>query len=274
MVASQAFVKTFGTLRPRKTLIGLRICSELHQKPDKGMERMIRKILSTVAVLCSLAVPTGAQDAGPVVIELFTSQGCSSCPPADALLLDHASRDDVITLALHVDYWDYIGWADTFARPEYTARQRAYARASDRRMIYTPQMILNGETSVVGSDPAELERALQTHQARAARVNMDIERDGDVLHISAQNISYDPSEGELLVQLLRYSAEERVEIRRGENAGKTMPYSSVVRDLTAVTRWDASSELSVEAEISGDLPIVVLIQKENHGSVLAAARLR
>ncbi len=267
-------MKTFGTLRPRKTLIGLRIRSELHQKPDKGMERMIRKILNTVAVLFSLAAPAGAQESGPLVIELFTSQGCSSCPPADALLLDHASRDDVITLALHVDYWDYIGWADTFARPEYTARQRAYARASDRRMIYTPQMILNGETSVVGSDPAELERALQTHQARAARVNMDIERDGDVLHISAQNISYDPSEGEFLVQLIRYSAEERVEIRRGENAGKTMPYSSVVTGFEAVGRWDAASDLALETDVTGDLPIVVLIQQEDHGAVFAAARLR
>jgi len=235
---------------------------------------MIRQILGTAAAIFSLMAPAHAQESGPVVIELFTSQGCSSCPPADALLLDHAGRDDVITLALHVDYWDYIGWADTFARPEHTARQRAYARAADKRMIYTPQMILNGETHIVGSHPGELELAIMNHKARDARVGVEIARQGDVLQINAENLSYDPSEGELLVQIMRYTPEERVEIRRGENAGKNMPYSSVVTSMEAVERWDATSDLSVEAEVSGDLPVVVLVQQENHGSVLAAARLR
>jgi len=235
---------------------------------------MIRRLLGAAATLFFLAGPLAAQDGSPVVIELFTSQGCSSCPPADAILLDHAEREDVITLALHVDYWDYIGWADTFARPEHTERQRAYARAADKRMIYTPQMILNGETHIVGNHPGELELGIRNHQVRAPRVSLDVARHENRVQIAAQNLDYDPSEGELIVQLVRYAAEERVEIRRGENAGKTMPYSSIVTDWRAIGQWDGSADLELETEVSGDAPLVVLIQKEHHGPVLAAARLR
>src|SRR6056297_1329329 len=95
------------------------------------------------AALASFTAPALADD--PVVVELFTSQGCSSCPPADAMLGELAERDDVIPLALHVDYWDYIGWADIFADPAYTRRQKGYAHATGQRMVYTPQMVIDGQ---------------------------------------------------------------------------------------------------------------------------------
>jgi hypothetical protein len=104
------------------------------------------------ACLIILSAPSLAQDR-PVLVELFTSQGCSSCPPADALLHKLARRDDVVALALHVDYWDYIGWKDTFAKAAHSARQRAYAREAGRRMVYTPQMIINGADHVVIGRP-------------------------------------------------------------------------------------------------------------------------
>ena len=133
---------------------------------------MIKQILNATALaVFSFATPSVAQDSNPVVIELYTSQGCSSCPPADALLKEYADRDDVITLALHVDYWDYIGWADTLARPEHADRQRGYAAAAHKRTIYTPQMVLNGEDHVVGSHPDELAAGIQRHQARAKQVS-------------------------------------------------------------------------------------------------------
>ena len=97
-----------------------------------------------------LSDPAIAQDQ-PVVVELFTSQGCSSCPPADALLHELAARDDVVALAMHVDYWDYIGWKDVFGNPAHSARQRAYAKAGNRRMVYTPQMIVNGENRLLAT---------------------------------------------------------------------------------------------------------------------------
>src|SRR5918996_4983900 len=110
-------------------------------------------LLPFLAALVLLAAPPLARaQTNPVVVELFTSQGCSSCPPADALLAELAGKDGVIALALHVDYWDYLGWADSFASPAFTARQRAYAKKAHSRTIYTPQMIVQGEDRLVGSD--------------------------------------------------------------------------------------------------------------------------
>ena len=112
--------------------------------------------LAALLVAASLAPAAVAQQAGPVVLELYTSQGCSSCPPADALFAHLAQRDDVIALALHVDYWDYLGWKDAFARPRHTARQKAYAKAARSRTIFTPEMIVQGEDRVKGHDAAAI----------------------------------------------------------------------------------------------------------------------
>src|SRR5690349_11098694 len=103
-------------------------------------------------VLIGLAQPSAASPAPKAVVELFTSQGCSSCPPADAFFLELSRRSDVISLSLPVDYWDYLGWKDTLAQPAFTARQRAYASARNDKQVYTPQAIVNGAKAVVGSD--------------------------------------------------------------------------------------------------------------------------
>ena len=114
------------------------------------------RILMWMAVLVFAATAGSAQDKPVVVVELFTSQGCSSCPPADALLDRLSSRNNVLALSLHVDYWDYIGWKDKFASPAHTARQQAYARAAGRRSVYTPQMIINGLDDVAGTAPMDV----------------------------------------------------------------------------------------------------------------------
>ena len=106
-----------------------------------------------------------AAESRPVVVELFTSQGCSSCPPADAFLHELSQRDDVIALALHVDYWDYIGWKDIFAQPAFTKRQKAYAKAGGRRSVYTPQMIIGGQDHVVGTHEENASALIQQHAA-------------------------------------------------------------------------------------------------------------
>lgn len=227
--------------------------------------------IALTAALLGFSPVAQAQDA-PVVVELFTSQGCSSCPPADAMLLELAKREDVIALALHVDYWDYIGWKDPFADPAHTARQRAYAVRNDRRSIYTPEMIVGGLTDVVGAKPMELSKAIAQHAEQPDPVTLDLHREGDTLHIRAQVAG--KVDGPMAVHLLRYTPLKSSKIKRGENAGKTLDYANIVEGWKVIEEWDGTAPLSLTAPISGDKPAVVIIQQGKVGPILAAARLR
>lgn len=230
---------------------------------------MIKKLIGTIVAVWMLFAGV-AMAQNPVVVELYTSQGCSSCPPADALLQEYAERDDVIALALHVDYWDYIGWDDTFAQAQFTERQRAYARAAGKRMVYTPQMIIGGKTHIAGFEPAAVEQAVQAQSEQPGRVELSIERTGSRVRISASANHAEP----MIVQILRYVPLAEVSIRRGENAGRNMQYSHIVTSLEELRRWNGRSALNFTAPAPGNAPVVVLIQHVGHGPVLAAARLR
>ncbi|MEL6205360.1 MAG: DUF1223 domain-containing protein [Pseudomonadota bacterium] len=215
--------------------------------------------------------PLAADDHGPVVVELFTSQGCSSCPPADALLHDLALRDDVLPLALHVDYWDYIGWKDVFARPEHTVRQKAYARAAGERMIYTPQIIIAGLDHIVGAKAMAVMNAIDARAALATSVGVELHRNGSTLVVSV----LPPAQQEpLTVQLVRYRPKATVDILRGENAGRTISYSNIVTAWDDVAEWDGAEPLTMEVAVDGEDPIVVLVQRPGHGAILGAAAAR
>lgn len=223
-----------------------------------------------VSVMLASAGLSQAADR-PVVVELYTSQGCSSCPPADALLHELADRDDVIALALHVDYWDYIGWKDSFGARAHADRQRAYARAAGKRMIYTPQMIVGGRDHVVGTKPMELARQIERHHDIPAAVPVVLERRGNKLRVSAPGGMVS---GDLMVQLVRYLPRATVDIRRGENAGRTLTYANIVTELSVIGTWNGKQPLSLETRLKDDGPVVVLIQSKRHGPILGAARLR
>ena len=231
----------------------------------------MRKLVTLLAARLMLASQATAQD-DPVVVELFTSQGCSSCPPADAFLHELADRDDVIALAMHVDYWDYIGWKDSFASPENTKRQRAYAQAGERRMIYTPQMIIHGQEHVVGNRPRDVVELINMHKEKTSSVDVTLTRTGDVVSITAQ--ADQPLESDLVVQLIRYRPKSTVDIRRGENAGRTLSYANVVTEMTVLGAWNTRQPLAIEAEAKGDAPVVVLMQHVGYGPVRAVARLK
>ena len=145
---------------------------------------------ATVMTFWMLAGSALWAQTSPVVVELFTSQGCSSCPPADAMLHKLAERDDVIALALHVDYWDYIGWKDEFAVPAYTKRQRGYARTNGRRMIYTPQMVINGQDDVIGAKPMDVSDLIQKHHEVADKVALEIEIRFGGKHLADDTVAY------------------------------------------------------------------------------------
>ncbi|MCE8009569.1 DUF1223 domain-containing protein [Aestuariivita sp.] len=218
-----------------------------------------------------VAAPSSAQT-NPVVVELFTSQGCSSCPPADKLMHDLAARDDVIALALHVDYWDYIGWKDQFASPAHTERQKAYAVAGQRRSVYTPQMIINGTDSVIGARAMELAKLISDHAALPAQAHLAVQRAGDELIIRARMVAEAPH-NMMVVQVLRYTPERSINITRGENAGHYMRYANVVHEMTIVADWDGKNPLELSMPVTGTDPVAVLVQNENHGAIVAAVRI-
>ncbi len=232
--------------------------------------RIMRTLKSFVAAAMMLASPVAAGEQ-PVVVELFTSQGCSSCPPADAFLHDLAARDDVLALALHVDYWDYIGWKDIFANPAYSQRQREYARAGGRRMVYTPQLVINGEDHVVGNRPMDVTDVIARHLSGEDTVVLTAARTDDNVSISAEALI--AIDRPLIVQLVRYRPESTVEIKRGENAGRTLSYANVVTELTKIGEWNPAQPLSIDVPVSGDLPAVVLIQHYEHGPMEAAVKV-
>ena len=231
----------------------------------------MRRIIGLIAgawVACAGWAQAGDS---PVVVALFTSQGCSSCPPADRLLADMAGRDDIIPLALHIDYWDYIGWKDQFAQPGFTARQKGYAKAGKRRSVYTPQMVINGQHDVVGNRAMDVTDLIRKHAAAPSSVDLTIRREGNTLRIEAvATARVDASD----IHVVRYKPSEQVAIKRGENAGKTLTYSHIVSDWTVLGQWDGNGRYSGSAQLTGAEPVVVLVQARRHGPILAAARLR
>lgn len=231
----------------------------------------MRKVFISLVWVITMALGgvASAQE-NPVVVELYTSQGCSSCPPADEMLRDLAGRDGVIALALHVDYWDYIGWADSFADPAYTARQQRYGVAAGLRMIYTPQFIIGGQDRVVGARAMDVADAIRTQAARPSGVTLQISRNGDLLQIAGQARERAP----MVVQVVRYTPQESVNIERGENAGHRFVYANIVNDWRAVGEWDGGEPLDMQANVAGTAPIVVIVQERGPGRILAAAELR
>lgn len=228
------------------------------------------------AAALALAAPGFAQGTGdalprqPVVVELFTSQGCASCPPADEFLAELALHEEVIPLALHVDYWDYIGWEDSFAQAAFTERQKSYARAAKSRMIYTPQMIVGGLDRVEGHTPDAVVKLIGKHLAVDRPVRLTVERQGDQVVIRA--VAEPPLSQAVEVQLVRYQPEAVVEIERGENAGKTVTYHNIVTEWTMLAEWPGVAPLELMAPAPGEQPVVVILQEPGPAAVLAAAR--
>ena len=230
----------------------------------------MRRIMWVLSVMGFFAAGTAAAQESPVVVELYTSQGCSSCPPADALMQELAKRDNVIALALHVDYWDYIGWADSFANPAYSQRQHAYARAAHATTVYTPQMVINGQDHVVGSRPMQVMDLIQAHRARGLPVKITLTRAGEHVSISATP----GPQGDYVVQLVRFRPEETVSIGSGENAGRAVTYANIVTGWDVVTRWDGADALALDVEAEGPDPLAVIIQPDGNGPIIGAAQLR
>ncbi|MEM7295584.1 MAG: DUF1223 domain-containing protein [Pseudomonadota bacterium] len=209
--------------------------------------------------------------AGPVVVELYTSQGCSSCPPADALLHELKQSEDVLPLAFHVDYWDYIGWVDHFADPAHTERQKGYARAAGERMIYTPQMIIGGVTHVIGNRHGEVAPAVAAAKDAPEPVRVSALRRGNSVEIAVEPVAR--LSGPVIVQWVEYNPAQTVDIRRGENAGRSLTYHNVVTRFEILARWNGSGTYRGRVNVDGSSPGAVIVQYARHGAVLGATRV-
>lgn len=171
----------------------------------------------------------------PVLLELFTSQGCSSCPPADAVLRELSGRSDVLALGFHVDYWDYLGWVDPFASPVFTARQHGYARQRGFQ-VYTPQLVIDGQSAMVGSRRGQAEDEIVSAARRKQGVPASISRDGGMVKLSVGKAVGDVAAlGD--VWLISFDRELATTIRSGENGGKRIVYPNVVRSIRKLGDW-------------------------------------
>lgn len=226
-----------------------------------------------VSAACGFWLAAAAQvQAEPVVVvELYTSQGCVSCPPADEFVAMLAANPQVLPLALHVDYWDYIGWADKFAQGKFTDRQRAYAKAIGSRTIYTPQLIIGGTDRIEGFSPDETADRLRKHLKAVSPVRLTVTREGDKLVIRAE--ADPPLTEPVRVQLVRYRPAETVTIERGENAGKTITYTNIVTSWERLEDWSGREPLEVFAPYAGNEPGAVIVQQDGPAAILAAARI-
>jgi len=230
----------------------------------KGM----RSPLAIAALLLATAPAQAADPVRPTVVELYQSQGCSSCPPANALVNALAGRADILALSFAVTYWDRLGWKDIFGKPEFTARQWDYARAGRRGNVATPQMIVNGNAVVTGSNRAALIAALR---------KADRGLTGPVISIGRgmASIGAGTASRPAMVWLVRYDPRTiNVPIGRGENGGRTLPHRNIVRSLTQIGTWRGQpARFSLPASSDARLAAAILIQDGKGGRILAARRI-
>ncbi len=218
------------------------------------------------ATVRAQAKPRGtmiASASNPIVVELYQSQGCSSCPPANAAVNAVADQPGVIALSFAVTYWDRLGWKDIFADKAYTQRQYDYAHALGNANVATPQIIINGKRAITGIRQGELAKSIATSEPISK---------GPTIEIAKDRVTIGKGSGVANVWLIRYDPRtQNVAIRSGENTGHTLPHKNIVRSLTKIGEWNGASEsLKLPAASSGQLKSAVLVQRADTGGIIAA----
>lgn len=236
---------------------------------------LVSRILAPIFAATLLAAGNSSLAAPKrqVVLELFTSQGCSSCPPADALLARLAERKDVLALSLPITYWDMLGWKDTLASEANTRRQKAYAQAMGRGGIYTPQMIIDGASDVVGSREAQVESALAARAADMRAVPVALSATPETLHIAIGS-GAERNGDEATIWLFHILSRTTVHIASGENEGRSIGYRNIVRDVKAIGVWKGQA-LSLDLPRSDMISAphdaaAVVVQDGGYGRVIGA----
>ncbi len=248
-------------------------------KPNRNWRVHVSRLAAACVMLAVLPMTANA-DEKPFVVELYTSQGCSSCPPADKLLGDIARQPHVIAWTLPVDYWDYIGWKDTFAKPAHTARQKAYAKMRGDGQVYTPQAVINGLAHAVGSDAAAIRAAGQKTfgKAGAMSIAIKVSETAGALEVQIGAAAADAPARATLI-LLRVTRTGTVAIGRGENSGRTLNYTNIGRAAARIGEWNGAEqifriapEVAASPEADGWIVILQAGDIKEPGAILAAAK--
>lgn len=222
--------------------------------------------LAALTLLCGSSAASAQPR--PLVLELFTSQGCSSCPPADAYLGQLSTRPDVVALAFHVDYWDELGWRDRFALPQSVARQNIYARNLHRASVYTPELVIDGRTDAVGADGRAVTNALAAPRTGAS-LSVAVQEGELLVDVGAQ-----PDAAHCDVLLVAYLRHAVSAIGRGENAGRNLEEFNIVREVRPLGTWHGEAKafhVPLAALARDATDVAVLIQPSGQGPIVAAA---
>jgi len=236
--------------------------------------RKIPALMRGIVFGAAIASVAGtAQAENSVVVELYTSQGCSSCPPADKVLKALNRQENVIALSLNVDYWDYLGWKDDLALPGNTKRQRAYAKMMRSRHVYTPQLMVDGMMDVIGSRRPQVDAAVEAYSQLKDEAAVSAEIAGDEVKVSVAPNS--TSKRDSIIWLVGYDTSVVKEIGGGENHGRSIEYSNVVREWRELGRWDGSAPRDFQgSKPKGKGGFAVIVQEGRVGPILGATQVR
>ena len=228
----------------------------------------MRKTAALVTTALLLLAARSIQAAErPVVVELFTSEGCSSCPPADAFLAELASRPEVLALSFHVDYWNRLGWKDPFSSAAATARQRRYAQLLRTDIVYTPQVVVDGHWQAVGSDQSAVEQAIGAAGRSSAAIPVMLSLDHGQARVVIGSVASGASGSVVMVGFDRRHVDA---VRSGENEGRTLTHVDVVRGISEIGRFDRNGA-AMEAPIGWHADRLAVLVEANDGRILGAA---
>ena len=248
------------------------------QVPHGNLGALCKALLTLLGFLLPMGVSTAVlAEERPAVVELFTSQGCYSCPPAEAFLGELVERDDLIALEFHVDYWDDLvygsagRWKDVFSSPRYTRRQQDYARRMASTRVYTPQMVVNGREAVVGSRRGDVFEAIENTQGQGRNSASLVlsKAEGESFSLMLDGETTGPAE----LWLVAFDRAHVTQVRAGENKGKTLANHHVVTEITQLARWEGGPlQLDIESPADGaNRGCAILVQEERQGPILAAS---
>jgi len=232
----------------------------------------MRRIIAMLAMATFGTMAYADEDGSLVVVELYTSEGCSSCPPADNLLTKLSEYDDILALALHVDYWDYLGWKDEFAMEKFTNRQAVYNSVlPSRYRLVTPQMVFHGQSQIAGAKPKQVNKTLEKLHKQSDKISLGVEKKDTFFHISIDPRGEAVSKADIFI--VQYKPLQISKVKAGENRGKTLKHTNIVTSWERIGQWNGQVGFTIKQPLQDIDSSAIIVQVSGSGPILAARRL-